>query len=37
MCQAADRIREVVDGFDAEAVNRRDARRQGSGGVIEAL
>jgi hypothetical protein len=33
----ADEIREVVDGFDAEAVDGRDACRQGSGGVIEAL
>ena len=37
MRQAADGIREVVDGFDAEAVDGSDARRQGSGGVIDAL
>jgi hypothetical protein len=35
MRQAADGIREVVDGFDAEPVDGDDARRQGSGGVIE--
>jgi predicted transcriptional regulator len=37
MRQAADGIREVVDGFDAEAVGRHDARRQGSNGVTETL
>lgn len=37
MRQAADGIREVVDGFDAEAVDGHDACRQGSSGVTETL
>jgi hypothetical protein len=37
MRQAANGIREVVDGFDAEAVDGHDASREGSDGVIVGL